>query len=191
MTDTSAEIEEVNGTANEEIRSSSEFPASANRVWDFAHALKHCVCLFFRSLSPLILDVVLTMAEFWHSFFWVEFKQVAPIDEACSLLKKTIQASGGRTLIVKSYQPSIFTQIRASSGVSEQDFQSEWDPAAIAEKVASKGAGKSGSLFVSSKTGKYLLKTLRKEEKDALKKMARELAYVRPNHEIFWLTALY
>jgi len=75
--------------------------------------------------------------------------------------------------------PSLFTRIRAASGVSEPEFEEEWDPLIVAQNFASKGSGKSGALFVMSKTRKYLLKTLRKEEKDALVEMAVELAEVR------------
>lgn len=99
------------------------------------------------------------------------------------MLAKTIQLSDtGSVLNLRSYLPSVFSRIREVSGVVEQEFDEEWDPLIVAQNFASKGSGKSGALFVVSKTKKYLLKTLRKEEKDSLKKMAPDLAEVRFEH---------
>lgn len=82
---------------------------------------------------------------------------------------------------VKSYEPSVFSQIRAVSGVTDEEFRDEWNPDTVANNVAAKGAGKSGALFVASKTRRFLLKTLRKDEKDALRAMSHGLLKVRVN----------
>jgi hypothetical protein len=91
-----------------------------------------------------------------------------------------MRSSGlNRRLYLKSYLPSIFSRIRTLSGVSDEEFEEEWNPTIVAQNLAAKGAGKSGALFVASKNRKFLLKTLRKEEKDTLKAMATDLAQVR------------
>lgn len=84
-----------------------------------------------------------------------------------------------QTLKIKSYEPSTFTRIRGVSGVTDDEFRAEWEPQTVANNVASKGAGKSGALFVVSKTGKFLLKTLRKDEKDKLRELSHGLLSVR------------
>lgn len=96
------------------------------------------------------------------------------------MLRKTIRSSGKlQTLKIKSYEPSTFSRIREVSGVTDDEFRAEWDPQTVANNVASKGAGKSGALFVVSNTRKFLLKTLRKDEKDKLRELSHDLLGVR------------
>jgi hypothetical protein len=106
--------------------------------------------------------------------------QICPSSEQCTLLAKTIRCSGkDKYLKLKSYHPSIFASIREASGVKEQVFLEEWDPDSIAHNTPNTGAGKSGALFVVSRSRRFLLKTLRREEKDTLRAMAPGLLRVR------------
>lgn len=112
-----------------------------------------------------------------------EQHQFVNSEEECALLRKTIRSSGkNRYLKLKSYEPSVFSQIRQVSGLLDSEFIEEWDPDFVAQNTATKSAGKSGALFIISKNRRYFLKTLRKEEKDALKAMASDLAKVRILH---------
>lgn len=146
------------------------FPDAENLIWDYAYGITRSVrhSVYFECLIQLLTK---------------NNTQFVKAEQECTLLSKTLRSSGiNRYLKLKSYEPSVFSRIRQASGLLESELIEEWDPDFVAQHTATKSAGKSGALFIISKTRRFFLKTLRKEEKTALKAMASDLAKVRILH---------
>eukprot|EP00124_Ichthyophonus_hoferi_P000916 Ihof_evm1s40 gene=Ihof_evmTU1s40 len=69
----------------------------------------------------------------------------------------------GQTVTVEDYTPKVFSHIRSLYGISSASFTESWT---IPEDklTAKEGAGRSGSLFLKSADGKFLMKTIPKDE---------------------------
>lgn len=85
---------------------------------------------------------------------------VDPTSKLCSLMKSGLEVK------FKQYSPNSFQQIQRIFSVNPQNLWEEW---VDNEGSLKKGAGKSGSLFLFSKTKRFILKTLPKTEKTCLK----------------------
>ena len=77
------------------------------------------------------------------------------------LTEATVQY-GGELVEYKVYMPQTFRQIRTMHGIRKDDFCEEWSLEDNQEM--SKGAGRSGSLFLRSRNSQYILKSLLKPE---------------------------
>lgn len=85
-------------------------------------------------------------------------------------VSRTIESPSKRAgiVVMTSYFPAHFAEIRHLSRVSETDYIGEWsfDPMEIPQPKT--GAGRSGSLFMFSQDCKYLFKTIPKHEFESL-----------------------
>ncbi len=70
---------------------------------------------------------------------------------------------------VKDYAPASFLRIRQAHGISQEVYSSSWTFSAATMPALALGAGRSGSLFLNSADGRFLFKTITKDDMATLR----------------------
>jgi hypothetical protein len=70
---------------------------------------------------------------------------------------------------IKDYAPALFHRIRGAHGITHEDYERSWTFSAATMPALALGAGRSGSLFLTSADGKYLFKTITKDDMATLR----------------------
>jgi 1-phosphatidylinositol-4-phosphate 5-kinase len=96
-----------------------------------------------------------------------------------------------RSSNVETFRPATFRTLRSLLGVSEDDYRTDWR---IEQLTAKKGTGKSGALFATSLSRRFMLKTIKPKEKDTLLAFLPtylDYAMANPNSLIMRLVGFY
>jgi hypothetical protein len=104
------------------------------------------------------------------------------------LTEATVQY-GGELVEYKVYMPQTFRQIRTMHGIRKDDFCEEWSLEDNQEM--SKGAGRSGSLFLRSRNSQYILKSLLKPEVKVVTTMLQPYSYYLQQNGSSLLSRMY
>lgn len=96
--------------------------------------------------------------------------------------ERTYAFAGNMTLV--SHAPSVFQDIRHHIGISTAEYLASWSFAPDDLPSLETGAGRSGSLFMSSKDKRYILKSIPMAEVTSLKAILKDFyMYFKKNRE--------